>query len=183
MGSVAASGGYYIATPSTLIFANPGTITGSIGVLMKLSNIQNLLNKIGMNSYVLKSGEFKDSGSPFRKMSEREKDVLQNVIDNMHGQFIKAVADGRKIPLDKVRLLADGRIYTGEQALEAKLIDRIGNLEDAVDATAKLAGIKGQPKLVYPPEKKKTFLDLLIEGTNDRIIKQLKSETSILTTF
>jgi protease IV len=183
MGSVAASGGYYIAAPSSMIYANPGTITGSIGVLMKLSNVQNLLEKIGMNSFVLKSGEFKDSGSPFRKMTEREKQVLQGVIDNMQGQFVRAVSEGRKIPVDKVKLLADGRIYTGEQALEAKLIDRIGNLQDAVEATAKMVGIKGEPKLVYPPEKKKTLIDLLIEGSTERIMKQLKSESDIQATY
>ncbi|MRS03419.1 signal peptide peptidase SppA [bacterium] len=179
MGSLAASGGYYIAAPATMIFANPGTVTGSIGVLMKLSNIQGLLGKIGMNSFVLKSGKFKDSGSPVRPMTREDKEIMQGVIDSMHGQFVKAVAEGRKIPVDEVKKIADGRIFSGEQALKIKLVDRLGNLQDAIAETAKMVGIKGEPKLVYPPEKKRTLLDFLVESTSDRIANKLRSETGI----
>jgi len=179
MGSLAASGGYYIAAPATMIFANPGTVTGSIGVLMKLSNIQGLLGKIGMNSFVLKSGKFKDSGSPVRPMTREDKEIMQGVIDSMHGQFVNAVAEGRKIPVVEVKKIADGRIFSGEQALKIKLVDRLGNLQDAIAETAKMVGIKGEPKLVYPPEKKRTLLDFLVESTSDRIANKLKSETGI----
>lgn len=179
MGSLAASGGYYIAAPANLIVANPGTVTGSIGVLMKLSNIQGLLEKVGLNSFVLKSGRFKDSGSPIRQMTKEDREILQGVIDSMHGQFVKAVADGRKIPVNEVREIADGRIFSGEQALKVKLVDRLGNLQDAVSEAAKLSGIKGEPEMVYPPEKKKSLLDMFIEGTCERIAAKLKIDSGI----
>jgi len=179
MGSLAASGGYYIAAPADMIFANPGTVTGSIGVLMKLSNIQGLLGKVGLNSFVLKSGKFKDSGSPVRSMTKEDEQILQGVIDSMHGQFVKAVADGRKIPVEEVGRIADGRIFSGEQALRFKLVDRLGNLQDAVSEAAKMAGIKGEPELVYPPEKKKSLIDFIIEGTSDRIANKLRLEWGI----
>lgn len=179
MGSVAASGGYYISAPATMIYANPGTLTGSIGVLMKLSNIQGLLGKIGLSSFVLKSGKFKDSGSPVRPMTSEEHRLFQGVIDSMHGQFVRAVAEGRKLPVATVRTLADGRVYSGEQALQVKLVDKIGNCQDAVDAAAKMAGIEGKPKLVYPEEKRQSLLSLLVEGTSDRIAEKLKIESGL----
>lgn len=179
MGSLAASGGYYIAAPANLIVANPGTVTGSIGVIMKLSNIQGLLGKVGLNSFVLKSGKFKDSGSPIRPMTKADREILQGIIDSMHGQFVKAVAEGRKVPVEEIRKIADGRIFSGEQALRLKLVDRLGNLQDAVAEAGKLAGIKGEPELVYPPEKKKSLLEFIIEGTSDRIANKLKLESGI----
>ena len=163
MGSLAASGGYYIAVPTNMIFANPGTVTGSIGVLMKLSNIEGLQGKIGLKTFVLKSGKFKDAGSPLRPMTGEERAVMQGVIDSMHGQFIRAVAEGRRLPLETVTGLADGRIYSGEQALKLKLVDKLGNLQDAVAEAGKMAGIKGEPEVIYPPEKKSFLRDLLIE--------------------
>ncbi|HEY6839015.1 MAG TPA: signal peptide peptidase SppA, partial [Geobacteraceae bacterium] len=123
MGSVAASGGYYVAAPASVIYANPGTITGSIGVLMKFSNLEGLMGKIGMKAFTLKTGKFKDVGSPVRTMTDEEKAMLQGVIDSTHGQFVRAVAEGRKLPPEAVRQIADGRIFTGEQALSLKLID------------------------------------------------------------
>jgi len=179
MGSLAASGGYYIASPANKIFANPGTVTGSIGVLMKLSNIQRLLGKVGLNSFVIKSGKFKDSGSPLREMTKEDRDLLQGVIDSLHGQFVKAVAEGRKIPLKDVMQIADGRIFSGEQALEMKLVDRLGNMPDAIAEAARMAGIKGEPEVVYPPEKRKSLLNYLIESTSDRIAEKMNSETGI----
>lgn len=179
MGSLAASGGYYIAAPANLIVANPGTVTGSIGVIMKLSNIQGLLGKVGLNSFVLKSGKFKDSGSPIRPMTKADREILQGIIDSMHGQFVKAVAEGRKVPVEEIRKIADGRIFSGEQALRLKLVDRLGNLQDAVAEAGKLAGIKGEPELVYPPEKKKSLLEFIIEGTSDKIANKLKLESGI----
>jgi protease-4 len=179
MGSVAASGGYYIAAPANMIFANPGTLTGSIGVLMELSNIEGLLGKIGLKSYVLKSGEFKDTGSPVRKMTAADKAVLQSVVDSMYGQFVKAVATGRKMPVDEVRRLADGRVYSGEQALRLKLVDRLGNLQDAVAEAARLAGIKGEPEVIYPPEKKKMLLDWLVEGAAEKLAGKVKEKEGV----
>ena len=169
MGSVAASGGYYIASPASLILANPGTITGSIGVLMRFSNLEGLMGKIGMKSFTLKTGKFKDVGSPARPMTEQEKEMLQNVIDSTHGQFVKAVAEGRRLPIADVKAIADGRIFTGEQAMAIKLVDRLGTLQDAVEEAGRLAGIKGEPELIRPTKKKKLLLDMLVEETAAKI--------------
>ncbi|MHC1697819.1 MAG: signal peptide peptidase SppA [Geobacteraceae bacterium] len=183
MGSIAASGGYYIAAPADIIFANPGTITGSIGVLMKLANVQALLEKIGVYSHVLKSGEFKDSGSPVKNLTARDKIILQGIINSMHEQFVLVVADGRKIPIQKVRQFADGRIYTGQQAQKLKLIDKLGNLQDAIDEAASVAGIKQKPKIVYPPQTKKNFIDLFMKGFTGSLVKSIKSAYETTTFF
>ena len=164
MGSLAASGGYYISAPATMIYANPGTITASIGVILKLSNIESLMDKIGIKSHTLKTGKYKDSGSPFREFSADDRAMLQSVIDNTHEQFIRAVAEGRKLPIEDVRKIADGRILSGEQAKEHKLVDRLGTLQDAVEEAGRLAGISGEPELLLPPKKKVDYLDLLVEG-------------------
>ena len=153
MGSVAASGGYYIACASDLIIANPGTITGSIGVLMEFTNIEELFKKIGIKGVVLKSGEHKDIGSPFREMTPEEKKIVQGVIDNVHQQFVQAVAEGRKMDREKVMQVADGRILTGEQAKQIGLVDQIGNLQDAIDVVAKMVGIEGKPNVLYPKRR------------------------------
>lgn len=163
MGSVAASGGYHIAIPAAVIYANPGTITGSIGVLMKLSNVEGLMDKVGMKAFILKSGKFKDAGSPVRALTDEDRALLQGVIDNLHVQFVKAVADARKLPVEEVRRLADGRVYTGEQAMALKLIDRLGTLQDAVEEAGRLAGIKGEPTLIMPPKKRQFLRDFLLE--------------------
>jgi len=175
MGSVAASGGYYIACASDLIVANPGTITGSIGVLMEFTNIEELFKKIGIKGVVLKSGEHKDIGSPFREMTPEEKKILQAVIDNVHQQFIQAVADGRKMDPSKVAQIADGRILTGEQAKQAGLVDQIGNLQDAIDTTAKLVGIEGKPNILYP-KRKFSLWELLIRETVSAILEALNEQ-------
>jgi protease IV len=167
MGSLAASGGYYIAAPATMIYANPGTITASIGVILKFSNIEALMDKIGIKSHVLKTGKFKDSGSPVRQLSDEDRNMLQAVISNTHEQFVKAVASGRKLPVDEVRLIADGRILTGEQAVTAKLVDRLGTLQDAVEEAGRLAGITSEPEVVLAPKKKVNYLDLLAEGVEN----------------
>lgn len=164
MGSLAASGGYYISAPATIIYANPGTITASIGVILKLSNIESLMDKIGIKSYTLKTGKYKDSGSPVREFSPEDRAMLQAVIDNTHEQFVRAVAEGRKLPIDDVRKIADGRILSGEQAQGHKLVDRLGTLQDAVEEAARLAGITGEPEILLPPKKKVNYLDLLAEG-------------------
>lgn len=176
MGSLAASGGYYIAAPASLIMANPGTITGSIGVLMKISNIEGLMGKVGMKAFTLKTGKYKDAGSPVRPMTDQDKAMLQDVIDNAHSQFVKAVADGRRLPVEEVRKIADGRIFTGEQALALKLIDRIGTLQDAVEEAGKLAGIKGEPQIIHPAKKKRFLLDMLVEESACKISEMVKQE-------
>ncbi len=175
MGSVAASGGYYIASASDLIVANPGTITGSIGVLMEFTNIEELFKKIGIKGVVIKSGEHKDLGSPFREMTPEERRLIQSVIDNVHQQFIQAVAEGRKMDRAKVTQVADGRILTGEQAKQLGLVDELGNLQDAIDAAAKLVGIEGKPQIVYP-KRKFSLLELLIEGITDAFLKILSEK-------
>ncbi len=150
MGTVAASGGYYIAAATDRIIANPGTLTGSIGVIMETANVEGLLKKIGVEGIVVKSGKFKDVGSPLRKMTDEEQALLQSVMDDVHKQFIDAVAEGRAMEVAAVQALADGRIFTGRQAKEAKLVDELGNLEDAIQLAADLAGIEGEPKVVEP---------------------------------
>lgn len=157
MGSVAASGGYYIACPATRIVANPGTLTGSIGVIMEIPNIEGLMNKIGVKTEVIKSGRNKDIGSMFRTMLPEERDLLQGVMDNVHEQFIKAVAEGRKMNVDDVRKIADGRIFTGEQAKTGGLVNELGTLEDATKIAAGLAGISGEPEIVTREDKFSVF--------------------------
>jgi len=160
MGSVAASGGYYIASPATKIIANPGTLTGSIGVIMEVPNIEGLLNKLGIKTEVVKSGKHKDIASMFRGIKKEEREILQGVMDNVHEQFIKAVAEGRKMLVDDVKKIADGRVFTGEQAQKLGLVDELGNLEDTVQTAARLSGIKGEPVVVSKKEKF-SFIDLL----------------------
>lgn len=150
MGLVAASGGYYIASATEKIVSNPGTITGSIGVIMHLSNVEGLMKKIGVESVTLKSGTLKDSGSPFRKMLPAERRAFQQVLDDIHAQFIEAVATGRGLPVEKVRAIADGRVFTGRQAKAIGLVDELGDLQDAVKLTATLAGITGEPRVIEP---------------------------------
>lgn len=164
MGSLAASGGYYISAPATLIYANPGTITASIGVILKLSNIETLMDKIGIKSYALKTGKYKDSGSPVRRLSEEDRAMLRAVIDNTHEQFVRAVAAGRKLPVEEVRKIADGRILTGEQAVAYRLVDRLGTLQDAINEAGRLSGISGDPEVITAPRKKLNYLDVLSDG-------------------
>jgi protease-4 len=162
MGTVAASGGYYVAAAADKIVANPGTLTGSLGVKMEFANIEKLLEKIGVKGQVVKAGEYKDIGSPFRDMTVQEKKLLQDVIDDVHSQFIEAVAEGRKLPIADVRAIADGRIFTGRQALKLKLVDELGDLDDSIRIAGTLAGIKGKPQ-VMEKRKKIPFLEYFKE--------------------
>jgi protease-4 len=148
MGSVAASGGYYVSAPADLIVANPGTLTGSIGAIMEIPNVEGLMDKIGVKTETIKSGKNKDMASIFRKMGSEQKLILQTALDDIHNQFIEAVSEGRNMPIKDVRKLADGRIFTGRQALKAGLVDELGTFEDAIYAAADLAGIKGEPQVV-----------------------------------
>lgn len=174
MGSVAASGGYYAALGADTIVANPGTITGSIGVIVKFVNLEEFFDKIGYHPVVVKSGLLKDLGSTGRPMTDRERSLLQEMLDNVHGQFISAVAEERHLEVEKVRELADGRIYSGEQALREKLIDRLGNFTDAVALAAETAGLDAEnPPLVYPKEKGFSFLNLLAGSIAEQLVGKM----------
>ncbi len=162
MGAIAASGGYYVAAAADHVMANPGTITGSIGVVIEFANVEELFKKIGLSAYVIKSGEYKDVGSPLRKMTPKERKLLQGFIDNVYEQFVTAVAEGRQMPEKEVRAIADGRIFSGEQAHELGLLDSLGSMEDAIALAAQLGGIEGEPSVVYAEEKKFSLLEFLL---------------------
>ena len=153
MGTVAASGGYYISAPADKIVANAGTLTGSIGVIMELPNISGLMQKIGVETQVIKSGEHKDIASMFRALKPEERQILQSVLDDVHNQFITAVSEGRNIKFEEIKKLADGRIFTGRMAKELGLVDELGNLQDAIMLAGRLSGIKGEPEVVEKKEK------------------------------
>jgi protease-4 len=174
MGSIAASGGYYVAAAADKIVANPGTLTGSIGVIMEFANLEKLLEKIGIKGVVVKAGEYKDMGSPFRDMTQQERNLLQNVIDDVHNQFVKAVAEGRNLPESDVRAIADGRIFTGQQALALKLVDQMGDLGDSIRLAGSLAGIKGKPKVIEK-RKKIPLLEYLKEESASWIADVIQS--------
>lgn len=173
MGSVAASGGYYAAAATDGIMANPGTITGSIGVIMGYTNFEEIFKKIGLMSVVIKSGAYKDMGSPVREMTEKERSILQNFVDKIHQQFVTDAATGRKMEMSKMAELADGRIYTGEEAKELGLIDRLGNLEDAIEWAGRLGGIEGKISPVYIKETNLSFLKYLTETSVNKFISNL----------
>ena len=174
MGNLAASGGYYIAVATDKIVANPGTLTGSIGVIMELANVQGLLEKVGVQSVVIKSGRYKDLASPFRAMSKEDRALLQSVLDDVHDQFIQAVAAGRALKVEEVRPLADGRIFTGRQARTAKLVDELGDLQDAIKLAARLVGIEGEPRVVEP-RKRFSLRDLLENSFLGRVVPVMPS--------
>jgi protease-4 len=169
LGSIAASGGYYIAAAADGIMANPGTITGSIGVILGYTNFEALLEKIGLSPVVIKSGKYKDIASPVRKMTDTERKLLQEFSDNVHTQFIEHVAQGRNLPATQVREIADGRIFSGEKAETLGLVDRLGNLEDAIEWAGRLGGIKGDITVIYPPEEKLPFMKYLMEMSAEQV--------------
>jgi protease-4 len=160
LGAVAASGGYYIAAAADQIYANPGTLTGSIGVVMQLANVEGLLKKVGVDYVVIKAGAFKDVGSFARPMSAEERRILQALLDDVYGQFVNAVAEGRQLERDAVLRFADGRIYSGQQAQALRMVDELGGLEDAIDAAAKLGGLPERPRVVLP-RRRFSITDLL----------------------
>lgn len=175
LGAVAASGGYYIAAAASSIVANPGTLTGSIGVIMGFTDIQGLLQKIGITPVVVKSGQYKDIGSPVRTMTDSEKSILQTFSDQVHRQFITAIAEGRHLEYEKVVSFADGRILSGENALELGLVDRLGNLEDAIEWAGRMGGITGKVTAVYARDKKFSFIKRLAESSVHEILNQLSA--------
>ena len=173
MGTVAASGGYYIACAADYVLANPGTLTGSIAAVMVFSNIEELTNKIGVKPVIIKSGKYKDVGSPLRAMNPEERKLLQNVVDDVHQQFVQAVAKGRGLSVSEVKEIADGRIMTGQQALKLKLIDEIGGLEKTIELLAKKIGVEGRPKVIEEKEKTPFFDWLLQSSLSSRLIETL----------
>lgn len=163
MGSVAASGGFYAALGAQKIVAAPGTLTGSMGVIIKFANLEQIFDKIGYQSQVVKSGQYKDMGSPDRSLTEAELTLLQELINSVHGQFVGDIAESRALSVAEVGKLADGRIFSGEQALEYGLIDELGNFHDAVRLAAKLAKMSRElPNLVYPPRESSGLLGILL---------------------
>ena len=176
MESVAASGGYYIACAAHKIVANPGTITGSIGVIIEFANIEELLGKVGLKSVVIKSGKYKDILSPTRPMTPEDRALIQSVIDSVHNQFIEAVAKGRNLPKDKVIKIADGRIFSGEQAQALGLVDQLGNFQDAIDTAAKMCGIPGEPRIQYPEKRRPSIWEYFVEESVSRIKEAVENE-------
>ena len=164
MGSVAASGGYYVAAAGDGIIANPGTITGSIGVIMGYTNFETLMQKIGLTPVVIKSGEYKDLGSPARPMTAKEKSLLEGVTHTIHRQFIEDIAVGRSMAPAKVEAIADGRIFTGEDAQKMGLVDRLGNFQDAVQWAGELGGIEGDVETLYPEKERPSILEYIMES-------------------
>jgi protease-4 len=160
LGSVAASGGYYVAVGADQIYANPGSLTGSIGVIMQMANVDTLLKKVGVDYVVVKAGQFKDIGNFARPMTPEERRVIQALLDDVHGQFIDAVAKGRKLDRAAVVQFADGRVFSGTQALNLKMVDALGGLEDAINAAAKLANLPTPPS-VERPRRKFSIIDLV----------------------
>ena len=163
MGSIAASGGFYIACAGEKIFADPGTLTGSIGVIFNFYNVQGLLKWAGVQVAPLTAGKMKDAGNPYREMTADEKAYFRSVLDDVHDQFIQAVASGRSLTVEQVKPVADGRVFTGRQAKELKLVDEMGGLEDAVAEAGRMGGIKGQPKMEYPRKERRMLAELLGE--------------------
>ncbi len=174
LGGIAASGGYYIAAAAKQIVANPGTITGSIGVIMEFVRFEDLLNKIGIKFEVLKSGEFKDIGSPHRELTARDKELISALIADIQKQFVEAVASGRNLSIEKTREIADGRIFSGAQAKELGLVDVLGNFQDAVELAKNMATIRGDVTLVYPKKSKLDLWDLFLGSAADSIVKRIQ---------
>ncbi len=175
MDSVAASGGYYIAAACDQIVANPGTITGSIGVILQWFNTKELIQWAKLKPETITSGALKDAGSPFRELTDAERQYFQGIVTQLHSQFVRDVALGRsaKMKKEEVALIADGRIFTGEQALELKLVDELGSIDDAVRTAGRMAGIKGEPARLWPKRREGTLLDLLNAGDADALIERV----------
>lgn len=175
MDSVAASGGYYIAAACDQIVANPGTITGSIGVILQWFNTKELIQWAKLKPETITSGPLKDAGSPFRELTESERQYFQSIVTQLHSQFVRDVAKGRsaKLKPEEVARIADGRVFTGEQALELKLVDELGSIDDAVRTAGRLAGIEGEPARVWPKRSEGTLLELLGSGDADALIERV----------
>jgi protease-4 len=176
MGSVAASGGLLVACAADKIVANPGTITGSISAIMQFANVEELMKKIGLKSSVVKSGQYKDIGSPLRDMTPEEKVIIQELVDDIFNQFVDVIVKERKLPREKVVAIADGRVFSGRKAKELGLVDDLGDMASAARLASKLAGKNGQYDLVYPSKKRESVFDYLLESTASQISNSLKEK-------
>lgn len=180
MGSIAASGGYYVAAPATKIVANPGTITGSIGVFIQFVRLEELLKKIGVDFEIVKSGEFKDMGSPDRKLTERDREIIEALIKDLQEQFVSAVASGRHLPVEEVLKIADGRVFSGSRARKLGLVDVMGNFQDAVEITKNTVGITGEMELVYPKRSTAELWELFLESGTKHVLKAMTDVRGIV---
>jgi protease-4 len=180
MASVAASGGYMIACASDKIVANPGSLTGSISAVMYFANAEELLNKIGLKSTIIKSGKYKDIGSPTRAMTPEEKLLIQALVDDIYDQFLDTVSQSRKISKNDLRKIADGRVFTGRQAKKLGLIDKLGDMNSAVELAGKLSGMQGKPEIVYARKKSPTFLEFILGDVASAIEGKIKSKSQAL---
>jgi protease-4 len=176
MGSVAASGGYMIACAADKIVANPGTLTGSISAVMHFANAEELLKKLGLKASVVKSGKFKDIGSPVRDMTVEERALLQELVDDIYDQFLDMVARDRKIQKEKLREIADGRVFTGRQAHKLGLVDYLGDMGYAVKLAGEMAGIKGKPEVEYPKKKGTKFWDYVFREMFIALDEQMRAK-------
>jgi protease-4 len=176
MGSVAASGGLLVACAADKIVANPGTITGSISAIMQFANFEELMKKVGVKSSVVKSGQYKDIGSPLRDMTPEEKVIIQELVDDIYNQFVDVIVKERKLPREKVVEIADGRVFSGRRAKELGLVDYLGDMSSAAKLASKLAGKDGKYDLVYPSKKRTSIFDYLLESTASQISNSLKEK-------
>lgn len=176
MGTIAASGAYYLSCAATKIVANPGTITGSIGVLIEIPNIKGLLDKVGIKAEVIKSGRYKNITSPFKNLQNDEREILQKLIDDVHLQFMNAISESRKIPIENVKSIADGRVFTGVRAKELGLVDEIGDLEYAIRLAAKLGNIRGEPEIIT---KRTSIINELLRGDSESLVRRLVPFTQL----
>ena len=178
MGSVAASGGYLIAVAADRIVANPGSITGSISTVMHYANVEGLLKKVGVRSSVVKSGKFKDIGSPTREMTAEERSLIQAIVDDIYDQFVRTIALNRKLPLQRIFELADGRIFSGRHAMDLGLVDELGGLQDAVLLAGKLSGMEGSPEIVHGMKKKTTLFKYLLGSMTSAVVEGIKGKAA-----
>jgi protease-4 len=175
MGGTAASGGYYIAVGADTIFANAGTVTGSIGVITQLIGFHKLVEMTHLDINTFTTGPYKDAGSPLKPLSDQDRAYFNALIGDIYDQFVKDVAEGRKLKIEQVKPVADGRVFTGRQALELKLVDKIGSFDDAVEFIAKEAKIEGEPELVYPPQESQGLLGSLVQQSVQDVVQSVRA--------
>jgi len=173
--SLGASGGYYAACGGSLIVANPGSLVGSIGVIINLMNFKELAEKIGVNETIIKSGELKDAGNPFREINEKDREYFQDIVDDSYDQFLDVVSVARKMDKEKLKEIANGRVFTGRQAKEIGLIDSLGTFEDAIRITSRIAGIEGEPTIVKEKEKG-SLIERILDSFSNNDLKSIKNE-------
>ncbi|MGC8927205.1 MAG: signal peptide peptidase SppA [Myxococcota bacterium] len=173
IGNVAASGGYYIASAGEKIFANPGSITGSIGVIMQTVNVEKLVRLMKIDVETIKSGKYKDMGTPFKEMTDEEREMLSGVTKDIHNQFIEDIARARRLSIEKVREIADGRIMTGLSARNYGLVDEIGSIEDATETLWNDLKLSGEPRVTYPKRQSPSFLKEIMDSLSEDVEERL----------